>query len=81
RSLWIGNIDANLSPADLLATFSPFGPIESLRILPRGNTHKNCGFINFDRLEDAMEARKTMNGKDIGGCTVKIGYAKVPGKS
>ncbi|KAJ3100319.1 hypothetical protein HDU97_002359 [Phlyctochytrium planicorne] len=167
RSLWIGNIDPNLSPADLLASFSPFGPIESLRILPErecafvnyvrtedailardglqgtrigsgagagagaggirigfgkveaigdtqgmqptkriGNippttdpaelenifaafgsvesarvlTHKNCGFVNFDRLEDAMEARKTMNGKEIGGSVVKIGYAKVPGK-
>ncbi|KAJ3092152.1 hypothetical protein HK102_010276 [Quaeritorhiza haematococci] len=74
KSLWVGNIPPTTDPAELEALFYPFGPIESARVL----THKNCGFVNFERLEDAIEARKAMNGKDIGGSVVKIGYAKVP---
>ncbi|KAJ3216851.1 hypothetical protein HDU67_008853 [Dinochytrium kinnereticum] len=76
KSLWIGNIPPTTDPAELEVIFSAFGPIESARVL----THKNCGFVNFDKLEDAMEARKSMNGREIGGSVVKIGYAKVPGK-
>ncbi|KNC99989.1 uncharacterized protein SPPG_04340 [Spizellomyces punctatus DAOM BR117] len=77
KSLWIGNIPPTTDPAELEALFTAYGPIESARVL----THKNCGFVNFYRLEDAMEARKNMNGKEIGGSVVKIGYAKVPSKS
>ncbi|KAI9105596.1 hypothetical protein DFS34DRAFT_588910 [Phlyctochytrium arcticum] len=76
KSLWIGNIPPSTDPAELEALFATFGPIESARVL----THKNCGFVNFFRLEDAMEARKGMNGKEIGESVVKIGFAKVPAK-
>ncbi|KAJ3141043.1 hypothetical protein HDU90_007066 [Geranomyces variabilis] len=74
KSLWVGNIPPTTDPAALEAMFAAYGAVESARVL----THKNCGFINFVRLEDAMEARKNMNGKEIGGSVVKIGYAKVP---
>jgi RNA recognition motif-containing protein len=73
-TLGIGNIPATLEPVDLENIFSRFGSIESARVL----SHKNCGFINFVRLEDAAEAKKQMNGKEISGATVKIGFAKVP---
>ncbi|TPX53635.1 hypothetical protein SeMB42_g00654 [Synchytrium endobioticum] len=74
KSLWIGNIPPMTEPAELENIFRVFGPIESARVL----THKNCGFINYERLEDAMEARKAMNGREIGGSVVKINFAKVP---
>lgn len=44
RALWIGSIPATTTPATILSVFSPFGPIESARVL----THKNCGFSKFD---------------------------------
>ncbi|KAJ3004539.1 hypothetical protein HKX48_001170 [Thoreauomyces humboldtii] len=74
KSLWVGNIPPTTDPAELEALFAAYGTVESARVL----THKNCGFVNFIRLEDAMDARKSMNGKEIGGSVVKIGYAKVP---
>ncbi|PWN50480.1 hypothetical protein IE53DRAFT_368869 [Violaceomyces palustris] len=80
RALWIGSIPASTTPATLLSIFSPFGPIESARIL----THKNCGFINFERVEDAFRARKSLNGRDVLGSevgAVRIGFAKVPVKN
>ncbi|TPX35105.1 hypothetical protein SmJEL517_g02473 [Synchytrium microbalum] len=74
KSLWIGNIPPMTEPAELENIFRVFGPIESARVL----THKNCGFVNYERLEDSMEARKAMNGREIGGSVVKINFAKVP---
>ncbi|KIL69515.1 hypothetical protein M378DRAFT_7372 [Amanita muscaria Koide BX008] len=79
RALWIGSIPSTTTPATILSVFSPYGPIESARVL----THKNCGFINFERLDDAVRARKALNGRDVLGSDVgaiRIGYAKVPVK-
>lgn len=43
RALWIGSIPSTTTPATILSVFSPYGPIESARVL----THKNCGFSEF----------------------------------
>jgi protein JSN1 len=97
RALWIGSIPSSTTPATILSVFSPYGPIESARVL----THKNCGFskswrfsrplhhlmiilvVNFERLDDAVRARKALNGRDVLGSDVgaiRIGFAKVPVK-
>lgn len=79
RALWVGSIPASTTPAHLLAIFAPFGPVESARVL----THKSCGFVNFERLEDAVSARKALHGRDLLGAdvgAVRIGFAKVPTK-
>ncbi|KWU46568.1 ARM repeat-containing protein, partial [Rhodotorula sp. JG-1b] len=79
RALWVGSIPPTTTPNHLLAVFSAFGPIESARVL----THKSCGFVNFERLDDAVSARKALNGREILGNQigpVRIGFAKVPTK-
>ena len=43
RALWIGSIPSTTTPATILSVFSPYGPIESARVL----THKNCGFSAY----------------------------------
>jgi protein JSN1 len=63
----------------LLKIFSPYGAIESARVL----VHKQCGFINFENLDDAVTARKALNGQEVLGPEIgpiKIGFAKVPNK-
>lgn len=80
RALWIGSIPSTTSSATLLQIFSPFGPVESARVL----THKSCGFVNFERLDSAISARNALNGRDILGSDVgpiRIGFARVPTKS
>ncbi|UZJ56799.1 hypothetical protein CBS101457_006119 [Exobasidium rhododendri] len=77
RALWVGSVPSSVTPAILLSIFQPFGPVESARIL----THKNCGFVNFERVDDAVRARKMLNGREILGSDVgamRIGFAKVP---
>ena len=79
RALWIGTIPPSTTSSDLLNVFAPFGPIESARVL----ANKQCGFCNFENLDDAVRARTALNGLDILGPEVgpvKIGYARVPNK-
>ncbi|KAJ6004314.1 hypothetical protein N7522_005959 [Penicillium canescens] len=79
RALWIGSIPVSTTVTSLEAIFGLYGKIESTRVL----THKNCGFVNFDRLDSAVQAKSLLNGKEIfpGAGPVRIGYAKVPGAS
>ena len=48
RALWIGSIPSSTTPATILSVFSPYGPIESARVL----THKNCGFSEYNRISE-----------------------------
>lgn len=76
RSLWIGSIPNSTTVSSLDAIFSVYGPIESTRVL----THKNCGFVNFHNVTNAIQAKQLLNGKEIfpGAGPVRIGYAKAP---
>ncbi|KAJ3342390.1 hypothetical protein HDU93_002506 [Gonapodya sp. JEL0774] len=74
KSIWVGNLSPTVTPMDLEVLFSRYGPIESARVL----AHKNCGFVNFERVEDAMEARRGLHGKEFKGSVIRISYAKVP---
>ena len=77
RALWIGSIPVSTTVTSLEAIFGMHGKIESTRVL----THKNCGFVNFELIESAMQAKSVLNGKEIfpGAGPVRIGYAKAPG--
>ncbi|KAK2745509.1 hypothetical protein FQN55_006205 [Onygenales sp. PD_40] len=79
RALWIGSIPVSTTVTSLDAIFNMYGKIESTRVL----THKNCGFVNFERVDSAIQAKSLLNGKEIfpGAGPVRIGYAKVPGTS
>ncbi|OJD27766.1 hypothetical protein ACJ73_00836 [Blastomyces percursus] len=79
RALWIGSIPVSTTVTSLDAIFNVYGKIDSTRVL----THKNCGFVNFERVESAIQAKSLLNGKEIfpGAGPVRIGYAKVPGTS
>jgi hypothetical protein len=39
RALWVGSIPSQTTPNHLMDIFSPYGAIESVRVL----SHKNCG--------------------------------------
>ncbi|KAL0082221.1 armadillo-type protein [Phycomyces blakesleeanus] len=53
RSLWLGNISSSVTAPDIAAIFDCYGPIESIRII----FDRECAFVNFAKVEDAIEAR------------------------
>lgn len=79
RALWLGSIPSSTTVSTLNEMFKTHGPIISARVL----THKNCGFVNFERLESAISAKNMMNGKEIfpGAGPVRINFAKPPSPS
>lgn len=78
-ALWLGSIPTSTTTSTLLEMFKPHGQILSARVL----THKNCGFVNFERVESAISAKASMNGKEIfpGAGPIRINFAKPPSAS
>ncbi|KAH6636193.1 hypothetical protein F5144DRAFT_169908 [Chaetomium tenue] len=75
-ALWLGSIPTSTTTSTLTEMFKTYGPIVSARVL----THKNCGFVNFERVESAIAAKANMNGKEIfpGAGPIRINFAKPP---
>ncbi|KAL2752725.1 hypothetical protein ACRALDRAFT_2113080 [Sodiomyces alcalophilus JCM 7366] len=78
-ALWLGSIPTSTTTSTLTEMFKSYGPILSARVL----THKNCGFVNFERVDSAMTAKANMNGKEIfpGAGPIRINFAKPPSAS
>ncbi|KAK4135377.1 hypothetical protein BT67DRAFT_377589 [Trichocladium antarcticum] len=75
-ALWLGSIPTSTTTSTLTEMFKSYGPIASARVL----THKNCGFVNFERADSAIAAKANMNGKEIfpGAGPIRINFAKPP---
>ena len=57
-SLYIGNLDYDISKEDLNNLFGRFGNIEELKLIPQ----KGIAFITLEKAEDAELAMKALNG-------------------
>ncbi|KAI7898394.1 uncharacterized protein BX663DRAFT_525141 [Cokeromyces recurvatus] len=80
-NLYVGNINPTLTELGLCREFGKFGPIASVKIMwPRTQEEKdkgnNCGFVSFMKREDAAEAIKQMDGKDVEGFVLRVGWGK-----
>ncbi|KAG7318971.1 hypothetical protein KOW79_017445 [Hemibagrus wyckioides] len=77
RNLFIGNLDHNVSEAELRQGFDKYGIIEEI-VIKRPARGQGCGygFIKFQNLDMAHRAKVAMQGRVFGGNQVKIGYGK-----
>lgn len=77
RTLFLGNLDARVTEAELKREFDRFGLITEVDIKRgvRGQTN-NYGFIKFENLDMAHRAKCAMAGKVLGRNQIKIGYGK-----
>ncbi len=55
-SLWIGNVDPNVSEETLTQMFAAFGSLSNVRCLPE----KYCAFVNFKLRDDANKAMQNL---------------------
>ncbi|XP_033017058.1 tetratricopeptide repeat protein 31 isoform X3 [Lacerta agilis] len=62
--VWVGNLTPAITQEVLLCYFQPFGPIDSIRCLPR----RFCAFVNYTCRKAAEEAYVALQGVEVGGC-------------
>ncbi|XP_066488943.1 tetratricopeptide repeat protein 31 [Tiliqua scincoides] len=62
-AVWVGNLMPQITQEDLRRYFQPFGPIDSIRRLPR----KFCAFVNYTSKEAAEAAFTALQGVEVEG--------------
>lgn len=72
KSLWVAGIGQSVSKEELEEHFKKFGKILEFKFIKDRNT----AYIDYARLEDATEALKTMNGKQISGEQIRVDYLR-----
>eukprot|EP00898_Chlorokybus_atmophyticus_P000669 jgi/Chlat1/1602/Chrsp124S00084 len=75
--IYVGSLFYDISEDDVKAVFGPFGPVRSCQLIPNPETgkHKGYGFIEFDNHTSAVAAIEQMNGFQLGGRPLKVGWA------
>ncbi|XP_067442248.1 putative RNA-binding protein 15B [Thunnus thynnus] len=76
-NLFIGNLDGNVTEAELRRSFDKYGIIEDVVIKrPARGQGGAYAFVKFQNLDMAHRAKVAMQGRLIGGNPIKIGYGK-----
>ncbi|GAA5800951.1 U2-associated SR140 protein [Helicostylum pulchrum] len=80
-NLYVGNINPTMTESGLCQEFGKYGPIASVKIMwPRTQEEKdkgnNCGFVSFMTRQDAAEAIKHLDGREIEGFPMRVGWGK-----
>lgn len=71
-TVFIGGLAPGILEPTLAQVFQPFGKILHVKI-PQG---KGCGFIRFERREDAENAISGMQGFQIGGSRIRLSWGR-----
>lgn len=72
HTIWVGALPTGTSEHDLRQLFGRFGNIENVKTL----AEKNCAFIRFSEIREALDAHAHMAGQFIGGQQIKLGWGK-----
>ncbi|ORY82689.1 hypothetical protein BCR37DRAFT_410034 [Protomyces lactucae-debilis] len=74
--LYIGNVHFNIGEDDLRAVFEPFGEIQHASLQIDGDTGRSrgFGFVQFKDAAHAREALETMNGFELAGRAIRVGF-------
>jgi len=75
--LYVGNLSYTTTDATLNELFSPFGQVESARVITDrdSGTSKGFGFVEMSN-SDANKAMGALNGREIDGRAIRVNEAK-----
>ena len=77
KNLYVGNLSWTTTEAEVRAAFEAFGEVTSVNLIEDRETGRPRGF-GFVEMDDngAREAIQNLDGKDLGGRTIKVNEAK-----
>lgn len=80
-NIYLGNLSPKITEQQLMELFGKYGPLASIKIMwPRSEEEKsrgrNCGFVAYMSRLDAERALKCLNGRDVMGYEMKLGWGK-----
>ncbi|MBU1249279.1 MAG: RNA-binding protein [Proteobacteria bacterium] len=77
KKLYVGNLSWSSTEDEVRAAFEAYGEVTSINLIEDRETGRPRGF-GFVEMDDAgaMEAIKNLDGKDLGGRTLKVNEAK-----
>jgi RNA recognition motif-containing protein len=78
KKLYVGSLPYSVTEEELRDLFSPFGDIESVRIIMDKATgqSKGFGFVEMASVDDAQKAIESLHGKQVGGRTLIVNNAR-----
>lgn len=76
--LYVGNLPYNVTEDDIRKAFAEFGTVDSVNIVTDKYTGKSKGFafVEMNSKEESRAAVAGVNGKQIGGRTVRVDEAR-----
>jgi RNA recognition motif-containing protein len=76
--LYVGNLAYETSESDLQPLFEESGTVKSIQIIKDRDTgrSKGFGFVEMTTQEEAQNAVKALNAKDVNGRPLKVNLAK-----
>lgn len=76
--LYCGNLSYDVSEAQLTELFSPYGTVESAKIITDkySGRSKGFGFVEMSTREEGEKAVNDLNGKDVDGRPITVNEAR-----
>ena len=77
-NIYVGNLSYKVSEDELKETFTPFGAVESARIITDRDTgrSKGFGFVEMNNDEEGKAAIAELDGKELDGRNLKVNEAR-----
>ena len=77
-NIYVGNLPYSTTEADLNELFTGFGAVSSVKIIMDrySGKSKGFGFVEMDNRNEAEEAISSLDGKEMGGRSIKVNEAK-----
>ena len=76
RTLFVGNLEYDITERELRDLFGPYGRIESVDIKSQRQTDSAYAFVKFFTITDAITAKNDIHGRQYGNYRLKIGFGK-----
>lgn len=76
RTLFVGNLESDITERELRDLFGPYGRIECVDIKLQRSNFTAYAFVKFLTITDAINAKNDMHGRQYGQYRLKIGFGR-----